>query len=80
VLFEKYANLLQAQFTRQFEAVGFNSDLTKVFVFSIIPFNTQIVREDDHMPMRVETQQDVDMVLDVVWVSEKVKTEIKQWV
>ena len=28
VLFEKYANLLQAQFTRQFEAVSLSSDLT----------------------------------------------------
>ena len=39
VLFEKYVNLLQAQFARQFEAVRFSSVDTSVF-FSTIPLNT----------------------------------------
>ena len=76
MLFEKYANLLQAQFTRQFEAVSFKLSLNKVFFFQLL----QIVREDDHTPMRVETRQDVDMILEVVWVSEKERAEIKEWV
>ena len=38
------------------------------------------MREDDHMPMSVETPKDVDIVLEVVWISEKERTEIKQWV
>jgi hypothetical protein len=41
---------------------------------------TQIVRDDDHTPMRIETQKDVDMALEVVWISEKERTEIKEWV
>ena len=44
---------------------------------STIPL-TQIVRDDDHTPMRAETQKDVDMVLEVVWISEKERTEIKE--
>ena len=46
---------------------------TKVFSFLL----TQIVRTDDHTPMQVETQKDVDMVLEVVWISEKERTDIK---
>lgn len=49
----------------------------KILFFSIIPL-TQIVRGDDHTPMRVETPRDVDMVLEVVWISEKERTEIKE--
>ncbi|KAF8165519.1 exocyst complex component, sec15 subunit [Crassisporium funariophilum] len=53
VLFEKYANLLQTQFTRRFEA-------------------------DDNTPMKVQNGGDIDMVLDVVWVSETERNELKQ--
>ena len=36
------------------------------------------MRDDDHTPMQVETQKDVDMALEVVWISEKERTEIKE--
>ncbi|PPR04050.1 hypothetical protein CVT24_010625 [Panaeolus cyanescens] len=57
VLFEKYAQLLQTQFTNRFEA---------------------IVRQDDHTPMRAESTKEIEMILDVVWVDEKERNEIKQ--
>ena len=47
-------------------------------LFSQLFLLTQIVRDDDHTPMRVETQKDVDMMLEVVWISEKERIEIKE--
>ncbi|KAF9057969.1 exocyst complex component, sec15 subunit [Panaeolus papilionaceus] len=57
VLFEKYSQLLQTQFTNRFET---------------------IVREDDHTPMRAESTKEIEMILDVVWVDENEREEIKQ--
>ncbi|KAG2013848.1 rsec15 [Coprinopsis cinerea AmutBmut pab1-1] len=56
VLFEKYAQLLESQFSTRFE---------------------QIVRQDDHIPMRVETSSDVSAVLDVVWLEDHERSEIQ---
>jgi hypothetical protein len=39
----------------------------------------KIVLQDDHLPMLVETNSEVDTVLDIVWVSEAEKKEIVQY-
>ncbi|KAF8639756.1 hypothetical protein AX17_001018 [Amanita inopinata Kibby_2008] len=57
LLFEKYAQLLEAKFGRKFES---------------------IVQEDDHLPMQVETASELDTMLDVIWIDESEKREIRQ--
>ncbi|KAI3612207.1 exocyst complex sec15 subunit [Moniliophthora roreri] len=57
VLFEKYAKLLESQFSRRFD---------------------DIVQQDDHLPMLVQSEQEVNTVLDVVWISNEKTQEIKQ--
>ncbi|KAK7060468.1 Rab GTPase-binding exocyst subunit S15 [Paramarasmius palmivorus] len=57
VLFEKYAKLLESQFSRRFD---------------------DIVQQDDHLPMLVQSEQEVNTVLDVVWISNEKKQEIRE--
>ncbi|KAF4575090.1 hypothetical protein EYR36_006446 [Pleurotus pulmonarius] len=57
LLFEKYALLLEKQFSRRFE---------------------NIVLQDDHLPLQAETSQEVDSVLDVVWLGEEEKEQLRQ--
>lgn len=40
----------------------------------------QIVQQDDHLPMQVDTELQVNTVLDVVWVTEQEKIETQQYV
>ncbi|TFK71800.1 exocyst complex component, sec15 subunit [Pluteus cervinus] len=56
VMFEKYAKLLETQFSRRFE---------------------DIVRLDDHVPMKVSTDVEVKTVLDLVWIDEHQKEKIR---
>ncbi|THV08361.1 rsec15, partial [Dendrothele bispora CBS 962.96] len=56
-LFEKYAQLLNAQFSRRFD---------------------EIVQQDDHLPMYVQSVQEVNTVLDTVWVSDDERQRIQQ--
>ncbi|EEB97638.1 hypothetical protein MPER_03005, partial [Moniliophthora perniciosa FA553] len=56
VLFEKYAKLLESQFSRRFD---------------------DIVQQDDHLPMLVQSEQEINTVLDVVLISNEKKQEIK---
>ncbi|KAG6821554.1 hypothetical protein H0H93_000063 [Arthromyces matolae] len=58
LLFEKYAKLLEAQFSRRFES---------------------IVYQDDHLPMQIEAKSETDTVLEVVFVSEAEKAQLKQY-
>ncbi|KAF9076853.1 exocyst complex component, sec15 subunit [Rhodocollybia butyracea] len=55
VLFEKYAQLLEKQFSKRFE---------------------DIVRQDDCMPMYIQSQQEIKTVLDVVWINDAERVEI----
>ncbi|KAJ7639038.1 rsec15 [Roridomyces roridus] len=55
VLFEKYARLLETQFSRRFD---------------------DIVKKDDNISMQVETENQANTVLDVVWISEEEKQTI----
>ncbi|PFH51362.1 hypothetical protein AMATHDRAFT_40154 [Amanita thiersii Skay4041] len=57
LLFEKYAHLLEMQFSSMFG---------------------KIVQQDDHLPMRIDTNQELEVMLDSVWISESEKREIKQ--
>ncbi|KAG6915658.1 hypothetical protein DXG01_010528 [Tephrocybe rancida] len=55
-LFEHYAKLLEAQFSRRFES---------------------IVHQDDHLPMQIEATSETEAVLEVVFVADSDKTQIK---
>ncbi|KAH9482752.1 Exocyst complex component 6 [Psilocybe cubensis] len=57
VLFEKYAKLLETQFTKRFEV---------------------IVREDEHTPMVIGPEETLESILDVVWLNESERDELKQ--
>ncbi|KAF8914164.1 rsec15 [Gymnopilus junonius] len=57
VLFEKYAKLLETQFTKRFET---------------------IVREDEITPMKVDSELGIDGILEVVWISDNERNELKQ--
>ncbi|KAG6879204.1 hypothetical protein C0992_004443 [Termitomyces sp. T32_za158] len=57
LLFERYAKLLEAQFSRHFEI---------------------IVNQDDHLPMYIEAEHEVEAVLDVVFLPTTDKSRIKQ--
>ena len=65
--------MLKTEFSKQFETVC-------DFGFEIVhrSFLLQIVSQDDHVPMEVEEEKDLDMVLDVVWLDGAEKDEIKQ--
>ncbi|GLB33985.1 hypothetical protein LshimejAT787_0108690 [Lyophyllum shimeji] len=56
-LFEKYAKLLEAQFSRRFET---------------------IVHQDDHLPMQIDATNQANTVLEVVFVSDNDKAEVKK--
>ncbi|CAA7260029.1 unnamed protein product [Cyclocybe aegerita] len=57
VLFEKYAKLLEGQFTLRFE---------------------KIVTEDEHYPMRLENDMNLEDILNAVWINESEKAEIRE--
>ncbi|KAH8830374.1 rsec15 [Flagelloscypha sp. PMI_526] len=56
-LFEKYAGLLEAQFSRRF---------------------SDIVRQDDLVLMSVENANDLETVLEVVWISDAERRELRE--
>lgn len=74
-MFESYVKMLETNFSKQFETVC-------DFGFEIVhrSFFLQIVSQDDHVPMQVEEETDLDTVLDVVWLDGAEKEEIKQQV
>lgn len=39
----------------------------------------QIVQQDDHIPMQLESDQEVSGVLDVVWVTEQESRQIREY-
>ncbi|KAF4619283.1 hypothetical protein D9613_005102 [Agrocybe pediades] len=57
VLFEKYANLLETQFSKIFET---------------------IVREDEHTPMKIESENALEEILETVWLTESERNELRQ--
>jgi hypothetical protein len=65
--------MLETKFSKQFETV---CDVG----FEIVhpSFFFQIVSQDDHVPMQVEEENDLNMVLDVVWLDGAEKDEIIQ--
>lgn len=73
VLFEKYAKLLEKQFTSRFETVSHIH--VQVNHYSLF---YQIVREDEHTPMKMDAEHPIDVILDTVWVSDEEKNEIQQ--
>jgi hypothetical protein len=77
LLFEKYAMLLEKQFSRRFDEVSghCNHYRTKANHLSL-----EIVLQDDHVPMRAETANDRDAVLEVVWLGNSEQTEIVAYV
>jgi hypothetical protein len=65
--------MLETKFSKQFGTVcdvGFEI-VHRSFLF-------QIVSQDDHVPMQVEEENDLNMVLDVVWLDGAEKDEIIQ--
>ena len=72
-MFENYVKMLETKFSNQFETV---CDVGFEIVHS--SFLLQIVSQDDHVPMQVEDEKDLDMVLDVVWLDGAEKDEIMQ--
>ncbi|KAG7096752.1 hypothetical protein E1B28_004164 [Marasmius oreades] len=57
VLFEKYTQLLESQFSRRFDG---------------------IIQQDDYLPMLVQSEQEINTVLDVVFLSRNKKQELQQ--
>lgn len=47
--------------------------------FTQLCFFCQIVQQDDHLPMQVESVNEVNTVLDVVWVSDAERNAIQQY-
>lgn len=76
ILFEQYAQLLESQFSRRFEDV-MQSDLLMADPSLISP--PQIVQQDDHIPMQLESDQEVSGVLEVVWVTEHESRHIREY-
>ncbi|KAH6915073.1 rsec15 [Coprinopsis sp. MPI-PUGE-AT-0042] len=56
VLFEKYAQLLESQFSSRFG---------------------QIVLEDDHTPMQAQTPQEIEQILNVVWLEDNERRQLQ---
>ncbi len=75
VLFEKYAKLLEAQFSRRFDSVSFfrahDHCYAKGYCF-------QIIQHDDHLSMYIETTSELATVLEIVWLSESEQADIEQ--
>jgi exocyst complex component 6 len=72
-LFEKYATLLERQFSKRFKDV--NISLLGL-VDSLFSYMFQIVVQDDYQPMHVDKPTEKDAVLKVVWISNAEHAEL----
>jgi hypothetical protein len=73
-LFEKYATLLERQFSKRFKDVSIL--LLGRLVDSLFSHTSQLVLQDDYQPMHVDKQTEKDAVLKVVWLSSAEQAEL----
>ncbi|CAK5275482.1 unnamed protein product [Mycena citricolor] len=74
VLFEKYAKLLEAQFNKRFDDVGcFDLSFSWPNAYA-----WKIVKQDDHLPMQIDTENQAKTVLEVVWISEEEEDAVQR--
>jgi len=75
-LFEKYATLLERQFSKRFKDV--RNVYPEKLVDNLSSYTLQIVVQDDYQPMHVDKQTEKDAVLKVVWLGSAEQVELSR--